>query len=319
MPEAKAEQRPSTVVVTGENRAEFMNRKLEIAAPPKKEEAAPVKEGEPKAEPKVEVKAEPKAEPQAEEPKERKEKHGISERMSELTQQRKTAQEEAAKEREARIAAEKKAAELEAKLAPAPKKEEANEPKRDQFASEDEFAKAMIDYRVEEKLAARDKARIEAEAKAEQDRMVATWRSRVTELKKEMPDYEEVINSSKVMVHDAVRDAIFDSDVGPRILVHLAENDGAEGMRIAKMPLVRALKEIGKLEDKYLKKPEAKAEPKQENKPEPKKEVEISKAPAPISPLRGASAPAELPIDAQGNFTGTYKQFKELVNAGKIK
>lgn len=304
MPEQTVEPRASTVVVTGENRAEFMNRKLDIAAPVKSE-AAPAKEVVKEPEAKAEL------EKQIEEPKEKK--HPINERFSELTTARKEAEARETKERERAEKAEKRAAELEAKLAPPAPKDD-GEPKRDSFASDEEYATAVIDHRVEKKLAERDKTQREAAERVEQEKLADSWKSRVVELKKEMPDYEDIISASTVKVHNAVRDAIFESEAGPRILIHIAQTDG-EAERLAKMTVTRAVKEIGKLEDKYLKKPEPKAEPKQE----PKKEVEISKAPAPITPLKGASSPVELPIDAKGEWTGTYKQFKEAVNSGKIK
>lgn len=309
MPEQAVEPRASTVVVTGENRAEFMSRKLEIAAPVKAE-AAPVKEVVKEPEAKLEPE---KGGPKVDDAKKEK-KEGINERFSELTHQRKEAEARETKERERAEKAEKRAAELEAKLAPAPAPKDEGEPKRDSYASDDEYATAVIDHRVEKKLAERDKTQREAAERVEQEKLADSWKSRVVELKKEVPDYDDIIGASQVKVHNAVRDAIFESEAGPRILIHIAQTDG-EAERLAKMTVTRAVKEIGKLEDKFLKKPEPKAEQKQE----PKKEVEISKAPAPITPLKGASSPVELPIDAKGEWTGTYKQFKEAVNAGKIK
>ena len=277
-----------------------MDRQLDIAAPPKAEEA------------KVEAKVEASKEPEKAEQKEEKEKHPIAERISELTQKRKAAEAETAKERERAEKAEKKAAELEAKLAPAPKKEEGGAPKRDAFASDEEYATAVIDYRVEQKLSERDKAQREAAEKSEQDKMAASWQSRVEELRKEEPDYNDIIEASDVKVHNAVRDAIFESEVGPRILVHLAKNKDVAAA-LAKMTITKAVKEIGKLEDKLRPKVEARAEK------EEKKEVEISKAPPPISILKGANSPVDNLVDSKGNFTGTYQQFKELSLAGKIK
>lgn len=311
MPEQAVEPRASTVVVTGENRAEFMSRKLEIAAPVKAE-AAPVKEVVKVPEAKLEPE---KGGPKVDDAKKEK-KEGINERFSELTHQRKEAEARETKERERAEKAEKRAAELEAKLAPAPAQKSDDEPKRDQFDSDEAFANAVIDHRVEKKFTEREQKQREAAEKTEQDNLATAWRGRVEELKKERPDYDEVISASTVKVHNAVRDAIFDSEVGPRILVHLAETQG-EAERLAKMPLVRALKEIGKLEDKYLK-PKA-AEPKVEVKVESKKEVEISKAPEPITPLKGASAPVQLPINSKGEWTGTYQEFKAASLAGKIK
>jgi hypothetical protein len=308
MPEAEQAVPASRVVVTSENRAEFMNHKLDIAAPPKAESAEPVKEetAEPEAEAEPE-KAEPKPEePKKEEAKEEK-KHPIKERFSELTQQREAAKAEAAKERERAEKAEKEAAELREKLAPPPTQVSA-EPKRDQFKTDEEYEDARIDYRADLRLAAREQAQRQEGAKS-------AWKEGVTEVAKEVPDYQARLDKSTVLIANEVRDAIIDAGkVGPRILLHLAD-DQEYTASLAKMPLVRALKEIGKLEEKYSTKPA----PKAEAKAEPKKEVEVSKAPAPIAPLKGANASADAPVNAQGEYTGTYAQWKADRKAGKIK
>ena len=313
MPEVEQAVVPaSRVVVTSENRAEFMNHKLDIAAPPKAESAEPAKEEavepEAKAEPE---KAEPKPEePKKEEAKEEK-KHPIKERFSELTAQREAARAETAKERERAEKAEKEAAELREKLAPPPPAQVSAEPKRDQFKSDEEYEDARIDYRADLRLAAREQAQ-------RQELGRSAWKEGVTEVTAEVPDYQARLDKSTVLIANEVRDAVIDAGkVGPRILLHLADNPDYTAS-LGKMPLVRALKEIGKLEDKYSK-PAPKAEPKAEPKEEPKKEVEVSKAPAPIAPLKGANASADAPINAQGEFTGTYDQWKALRKAGKIK
>jgi hypothetical protein len=163
------------------------------------------------------------------------------------------------------------------------------------------------------RLAERDKEQREATAKAEETKVLASWAEKVTAIKQSVPDFAEKIDASPVQVAPYVRDAILDSEVGPRMLLHLAENK-AEAEALGRMSAVRALKEIGKLEEKYLK-----GAPKAEPKAEPKApEVEISKAPAPINPLKGASAPLEAPVNAQGEYVGTYAQWKALRKAGKI-
>jgi len=115
-----------------------------------------------------------------------------------------------------------------------------------------------------------------------------------------------MVASSDVVVSDQVRDAILDSDVGPKILYHLAENPEI-ATRISGLPLSSALREIGRLEARFEKTAEA-----------PKPAVRKSNAPAPINPIRGGSN-VEVPIDSNGNFNGTPQQWKELRKAGKIR
>ena len=73
-------------------------------------------------------------------------------------------------------------------------------------------------------------------------------------------------------------------------------------------------REIGKLEARFeAKKPEAASEP------EAKPTVAKSKAPAPITPIRGAVSTVENNVDADGNFHGTYQQWKQARLARKIR
>ena len=90
------------------------------------------------------------------------------------------------------------------------------------------------------------------------------------------------------------------------------------GQRLAdqlnKMSAGRALKEIGKLEVALSgEKTPAKAETKASV-------AEISKAPAPITPIKGGTtAETGSKLDSEGNFHGTYDEWKRLRQAGKIR
>jgi hypothetical protein len=65
---------------------------------------------------------------------------------------------------------------------------------------------------------------VQAKAAAEHSKLIDAWGQRVKAAKAEMPDFDDMISSTDVTVSNEVRDAIFESDVGPRILYHLAEN-----------------------------------------------------------------------------------------------
>ena len=151
--------------------------------------------------------------------------------------------------------------------------------------------------------------RQDAEAKQAQERqkVIETWASKVQAAKASMPDFDDIVASSDVVVNDDIRDAILESDVGPQILYHLAENDDV-AKRIAGLTPKQALREIGKLEARFEVK---------ETKPEPTP-ITRSKAPAPINPLRGSN-PADVPLSANGEWHGTFQAWKEARKAGKIR
>ena len=121
-----------------------------------------------------------------------------------------------------------------------------------------------------------------------------------------MPDFEDMVSSSEVAVSDQVRDAILESDIGPKILYHLAENPEI-GDKLAKMSTINALREIGRLEAK-LEAPTGSEKP-----------VSVSKAPAPIKPIKAMGSTLDSKIDSNGEFHGTYAQWKAARQSGKIR
>ena len=123
-----------------------------------------------------------------------------------------------------------------------------------------------------------------------------------------MPDFDDLVAASDVVVNNAVRDAILESDVGPKILYHLAENNDL-AKKIASLSPNAALREIGKLEARFEVNPETK-----QTTP-----VVRSKAPAPIQPIRGGQGKADVPISANGEFHGSYQAWKAARKSGKIR
>jgi hypothetical protein len=120
-----------------------------------------------------------------------------------------------------------------------------------------------------------------------------------------------MVQSSDVKVSDPVRDAIIESEYGPQILYYMAEN--AEfAKKLGDMSIVSAVREIGKVEARYERDAKVSA-------PEAKAVVGKSRAPAPISPLRGAVNTVDAGLDSDGNFHGTYQQWKAARNSKKIR
>lgn len=322
----------AALLVTSENRAEFMTKRMDLKATP---EAAPVvvapapevkvstPNPEVKAPPAEEVKtleADLKAEEAKAQPDEKK-KQGIRERISEINEQKKVAQEETRQAIARAEKAEKEAADLRARAAPPPPPPAADElkaPARAEFTTEEAYQDARVDYRVKIARAEERKAEAEARAKAEGDRVVSTYTERLSAAKKEIPDFDERINKNKdLMIPPHIRDAIFESEVGPRIALHFADHPG-EADRLRGLAPNAALRELGKIE--AMIESAAKPAPKVDAVRPAAPKVEISAAPAPITPIRptGIGEP-EPKLDSAGNFKGTYAEWKSLRKAGKIK
>ena len=297
-------------VLTSENAEEFYANRLGLA------DEAPVEadtvEETPESEPIEE--AEEQSGQESEETKateEKKPNPKLEKRFSELTKQREDARKEAQREREQREQLESKLKELEQRSNPAPVQSSAYEkPQPHQFTDAFEYAEALSEWSAEQALLNRDKQEAERRANDERQKMLNDWQKRLDAAKSDLPDYEDMVASSDVQVSDAVRDAILESDVGPRILYHLAENpEIAEKLNAGSM--ISALRQIGKLEAQF----EKKETPVSEAKPS----VARSKAPAPINPIKGSSGVVDVGVDTNGEFHGTYQQWKESRKAGKLR
>jgi hypothetical protein len=291
-------EKEASHVLTSDNSAEFYANRLGLADQPEVEavQTEPTEVVEERSEPEIEKEQEekPKANPK------------LERRFSEITKQREEARKEAQQERQAREALEARLAALERQPAPqAPKVDE--EPQPSQFNDAFEYAKALAEYTADQRIGEMRRQDAEAKQAQERQKVIETWASKVQAAKASMPDFDDIVASSDVVVNDDIRDAILESDVGPQILYHLAENDDV-AKRIAGLTPKQALREIGKLEARF----EAK-----ETKPEPTP-ITRSKAPAPINPLRGSN-PADVPLSANGEWHGTFQAWKEARKAGKIR
>ena len=292
-------------VLTSENAAEFYANRLGLAESPADTEAVE-ETPEPVAE---DEQSEPKeAEKEANQEGERKQNPKLEKRFSEITKQREEARQEAQRERQARVDLEQRLAALEQQRQPQQQSYIDQEPQPSQFADAFEYAKALAEFSTEKALAERDRQVAQAREQEAQQKIIQSWAQKVQDAKAELPDFDDLVASSDVVVNNAVRDAILESDVGPRILYHLAENNDL-AKKIASLSPNAALREIGRLEAKFEVKPEAK-----QTAP-----VVRSKAPAPIQPIRGGQGQPDIPMSANGEWHGSYQAWKLARKAGKIR
>lgn len=304
---SEVQERVAANVVTSENLAEFNAKKLGLNTAP----AAAVEETpEPvQASEQTEVAAESDAEPV----EERKQNPKIERRFSEITKQREAAKQEAERERQARLELESKVRELESKLSP-PAPQEPTEadpkPKPEQFSDMFEYAEALSEWTADKRI--REEKAKEAAQRQEQERQktMDTWSQRVNDFRSKTPDFDDMVGSADVVVSNEVRDAIFDSDVGPQILYHLAENPDV-AKKLSGMTAIGALRMIGKLEAKF----EEPAQPQTQRETA----VKTSKAPPPINPIKATAGGPVTDLDANRQFHGSYQAWKAARLAGRIR
>ena len=301
---SEVQERVAATVVTSENLAEFAAKKLGLnTEPPAAVPTEPVEASEP-----TEVLESDPAEPV----EERKQNPKIERRFSEITKQREAAKQEAERERQARLELENKVRELEGKLSPPPQEptEADPKPKPEQFSDMFEYAEALSEWTADKRI--REEKAKEAAQKAEQERQktMDTWSQRVSDFRDKTPDFDDMVGSADVVVSNEVRDAIFDSDVGPQILYHLAENPDV-AKKLQGMTAIGALRMIGKLEAKF----EEPAQPQTQRETT----VKTSKAPPPINPIRATAGGPVTELDDKRQFHGSYQAWKAARLAGRIR
>ncbi len=320
MPELVNDVRTAQNVVTSENRAEFMAKRLDLSTPAEKVVTPDTKT--PAAETKIaDVKVDPKADDKTEgaEPAPKKEVP-IQERFGKMAEQRRAAEARATAAEEARSKAERELQELKSKAAPAepePKPDELEaKPTREKFATDAEYTDALIAHAIKKDRIEQAEVAAQAKEVAARNKVLADWQTRLAKTREELPDYQEKIDAaSGVAFSDQVRDAILESEVGPQILYYFAEPEHQhEAEELRGLSAIAAVRRIGRLEAELTAgKKTATTTPQREEK----REAHVSKAPAPISALKASSAPENL-VDASGKFKGDYKQFKALRREGKI-
>ena len=165
---------------------------------------------------------------------------------------------------------------VEARAAQAPAKAAEGEPKLADFDYDPEkYAAAKAEYatkKAETELATKQRT---AAQQAEHQRLVSAWDAKVDRAEGKYDDFTEVVGD--LQPNSPFVAAIMEADNGEDIAYHLGKNP-KEAERIAKLPPLSQIREIGKLEAKLAATPEKPKAP--------------SKAPAPIAPLTGTTPAA---------------------------
>lgn len=177
----------------------------------------------------------------------------------------------------------------EAKARPEPRQETQakGEPRLEQFSNFEDYIAArdsFLERKFEEKLTARERQDQEARRQNESAKASESWNNRLNDIRKEVPDYDDVIEAADVPVSHAMAQAITESELGPRVALYLA-NHPAEADAMLNLSTSATLRAIGRIEAKI----EAGSG---KNK--------ISGAPKPIKPVSGSGAGASNgPSDSQ--------------------
>jgi hypothetical protein len=135
---------------------------------------------------------------------------------------------------------------------PSAKVETTEKPKIDDFDTQAEFLEALTDWKLEQKSKAEKEEQKKNEVKTEFHKKQETYQSKLQETKKELKDFDEVIEDfigehGDLELSGALNELIMSSEYGPKALYELAKNK-AELDRLNSLSPLAAAKEFGKLE-----------------------------------------------------------------------
>lgn len=178
-------------------------------------------------------------------------------------------------------------------------------PNQEDFDTYDEYQEAMVNWRVEEKVSqslekreAEQRERIARDqAQHDQKKVVDEHVARIDVFKKAHADFDAVIDKGKNLpLTRPMQDAVVNSDSGPALMYHLCQHP-EECDRIAAMPPMMAVKEMGKLEARI-----------EAASTGPASSADsLTQAPRPIKPVGGGATASTMPLDQM-----SYRDYKRI-------
>lgn len=120
-------------------------------------------------------------------------------------------------------------------------------PRQEDFTDYDTFNEALTDWKVDEKFRSREERQNEAKIAEERDSVNLAYRKRIDEAKERYQDYEAVVLREDLPITPIMADAIMHSDLGAEVSYYLGKNQ-KEAERIAQLPPLMSVKELGRLE-----------------------------------------------------------------------
>ena len=160
-------------------------------------------------------------------------------------------------------------------------------PKLEDFDNFDAYVEAkaafIADQRLDAKLSEREKRDQERRSQEDSAKTAETWNKRLSDVRKEVPDYDDVIESADIVITQAMGQAIMDSEMGPKVALYLARNPD-EAERLIDLHPSAVARAIGRIEAKI------------ENESLASK---ASAAPKPATPVGSRSGASNGPADNQ--------------------
>ena len=160
----------------------------------------------------------------------------------------------------------------------------------------EKYAAATADY-AKTQATKEFQAKQQSESQKQyRERLLSGWEEKVDRAEEKYPDWREIVGDIKPDTPIAA--AILEADNGEEIAYYLGKNP-KEATRIAGLPIVSQIREIGKIEAKL--------------QAQPPKAVAPSKAPPPVVPLKGTANPvSDEPSESDDYATWFKKRQKQV-------
>ena len=151
-------------------------------------------------------------------------------------------------------------------------------PERSQFATDEQYNEALIDYKVEQRIP-------QVQKRIESGSIETQFKAKEEALRNEVEDYDDVIADRIEFPHRSTIDAIVTSDYGPRIRYYLGTHP-EETEALLSMNAASASRQIGKIE--------AKIEAELQTKKGASTGKPVSQAKPPIRPVKTSGSTAKI-------------------------
>lgn len=189
------------------------------------------------------------------------------------------------------------------------KKEENPRPKRTDFRTDDEYEDALLSWGTKKALAEQEVTDAKRQEQELLQGFLENYNERKEEFASEHEDFEDVIASSKVVIHPAVQMAIYEQENGPATVYYLATHPDYAA-KLAGLTPLSAVMEVGRLSER-LKSGKPGSGAGSEAQPKPKPVI-----PRPIRPVN-TSATASTLTSRIAAEKGDFASFKAARRAGR--
>jgi hypothetical protein len=263
------------------------------------------------------VSEKPTGEKSIDEKKTEDDKDPVEKRIGKLTKKWRATERERDFERTKRLAVEVELKKLKASIP------DTERPKKEDFEDDEAFLEALTDWKVESKLKAQQAESTKKTDEVDEKQAAEEVEQELVEVadrgRDKYDDYDVLVFHKDLVINQGMVEAILESDIAEDIFYYLGKNPD-EAAEIGEMSVIKAAKEIGKIEVKLvaeMPKPSVASGGGDENpdnivQPVPPVKKKTTKTPEPITPVKATGAIEKDPLKMSPK---EYRAWREAGNS----